>query len=110
MLEGEGIPEFDQLAVRVFGRIRLVRAVMQMNLDFTPAFVAMASQTLHQLFVVLLRRIEIRVTEGAPLMIAKPVNQQGIFSAPTLNPVFLHFIGYACTSVFRYDCRLKMVS
>ena len=109
MPQSERVAKFGELAMCVLRGIRPLQAVMQMNLDFAPALVAMVGQPLHKGLVVLLGRIKICVTEGMALMIAIGVDELRKDPAPILEATLLFVVRSPSSSVFGYDTRLEMI-
>src|SRR5215470_16038110 len=62
-VSGEGVPELDQRFARVSSCIGRGDPVMQMDLDFSPAGLAVFSQPLNKSLLVLLGRKEVGVSQ-----------------------------------------------
>ena len=83
------ISEFAQQPPRVFWCIGLVHSVMEMNLGFSPAAMAMLRQHLEQPPVVLLGGVKIGMDERAAVGVSPAINGLGIFADPPLQTLFL---------------------
>ena len=83
------IPELDEHPGGVFGRIRSIDAVVQVNLDFAPPRVAVLGQSIDQIRIAIFSGIKIRVAQGPAIMIAPALDCHGILAAPSLYPALL---------------------
>ena len=82
---------------------------MQMNLDFSPASMAMIGQHFQQAFVVLLGGIEIRVGQRAAIVIAPGIGYFGIFSRPPFQTAFLLGTWNALQTIRGIDAGFEMI-
>src|SRR5580693_6755905 len=83
--------------------------MMEMDLDFAPARVAMLRYHLDQATVVLLRGIKVGVNKWAAVMVPPAVHCFRIFTPPPLQPTLLLGTRNALVTVFRIDGRLEMI-
>jgi len=83
--------------------------MMQVNFRLTPALAAMIRQSLDMPSVVLLRRIEIRVTEGASVVISETVDELRVFPAPFFQAALLLIVGSARAPVPGHNRRFEVV-
>src|SRR6266576_2616459 len=58
---GQGVSELHERSGRVLCRVRSFHTMMQMNLNFSPAFMTVFRQAVNQRLIVILSRIKIRV-------------------------------------------------
>src|SRR5262245_9693660 len=88
----QSISELNEGIACMCRAIWLVDAVMQMDLDFTPAPLAMTGQALDHDLAVLLRREEVGVHERSAVVISIRARHRRICRAPMLEPslLFLH--------------------
>jgi hypothetical protein len=97
MAKGEVVAEFREGAACVFGKgaacvfggVGLRRSVVQVNLDFSPASMAVLGEHLEQALVVLLGGIEVGVDERAAIEITPAVDDFGIFADPRFEAALL---------------------
>src|SRR5450755_1703077 len=75
MAKRQLVAKFREHAPRVLGRVGVRDSMMQMNLDLSPARVAMLRDHFQQAFVVLLRGIEISVNKGTAVMVAPAIDR-----------------------------------
>jgi hypothetical protein len=107
--QSESITKFGELAMCVLCGIRLLQAVMQMDLDFAPTLMAMAGQTLQKGLVILLRRIKVCVTKGTAFLIAIGVGELRKHPAPIFEATLLFVVRSPSASLSRDDARLEMI-
>src|SRR6266849_10484136 len=107
MAKGQAVAEFSEDAAGIFGGIGLRNSVVQMDLDFSPASVAVIGEHLEQSLVVLLGGIEIGVDKRAAVVVSPAVDYFGIFAHPRFQAAFLLGARYALLAVFGIDGRLE---
>src|SRR3977135_3503799 len=83
--------------------------VVQMDLDFSPAGVAVIGEHIEQALVLLLGRIKGSVVKRAPLGVAPSVDDFGILANPRLQPALLLETRGTLLAVFRNDGRFEMI-
>ena len=83
--------------------------VVQMDLDFSPAGVAVIGEHLEQALVILLGRIEVSVVKRAAIVVAPEVDDFGIVANPGFQPALLLGTRGALLAVFRNNGRLEMI-
>src|SRR6266567_2841068 len=83
---------------------------MEMNFNLSPACMAEIGELLHEGFIVLLRRIEIRVIEPLAFSISECFEASRIFPAPGLEPLFLNIPRSISSHKPRHAARLEMIS
>src|SRR5450755_864055 len=103
------LAEFRQHAPCVIGGVRLRDSVMQMNLDLSPARMAMLRDHFQQSLVVLLRGIEIRMNKGTAIMVAPAIDRFRIFAAPPLDPPLLFWARNPLLTIGRVDGWFKVI-
>src|SRR5579862_54082 len=84
-------------------------AVMEMDLDFSPAGMAMIGQHLEQAFVILLGGIKVSVDEWPPVRISPAVDDFWVFARPPFQATLLLWARGALLAVFGNDARLEMI-
>src|SRR5208282_3731809 len=89
MLQGQPIAEFSEQPASVLGSVGIGNSVVQMDLDFSPAGMAMLGEHLDQPLVVLLGRVEVGVDKRTAIVVSPAVDDFGIFARPPLQPAFL---------------------
>src|SRR2546425_11212931 len=78
----EAVSEFEENSARVLGGVGGLDAMVQVDLDLTPARVAVLGQAVDQGLVVLLGRIEVRVTHGPTIGVTPTADGPPIVPAP----------------------------
>src|SRR6266849_11043926 len=100
MAKGQLVAEFSEDATGIFGGIGLRNSVVQMDLDFSPASVAVIGEHLEQSLVVLLSGIEVGVNKRAAVVVAPVVGNFGIFAHPRFQAALLLGARNALLAVF----------
>ena len=62
---------------------------MEVDLDLTPAALAMCGQAVDEALVVLLSRVEVGVAEGSAIDVTPGLDRSWILPAPSLDPPLL---------------------
>src|ERR1043165_1076457 len=106
---GERVSELKKRAARVLFRVRMLDAVMQVNLHLAPPVMAMPGQTFHQRFFILLSRREIGVTKRKAFHIAPRPENFRIQATPLFKPPFLLAQLRKLARTVRQVRRLEMV-
>src|ERR1019366_7766948 len=109
MAEGKPVAEFSEQLASVFGGVGMRNAVMQMDLDFSPAGMAVLGEHLEQALVVLLGGIEVGVDEWAAIVVSPAVDYFGIFSRPPFQAALLLGTRDTLLAVFGIDGRFEMI-
>src|ERR1017187_4248619 len=81
-----------------------------MDLNFSPAGMAVLGENVEQALVVLLGGIEVGVDEWAAIVVSPAVDYFGIFSRPPFQAVLLLGTRYRLLSIFGIDGRFEMNS
>jgi hypothetical protein len=82
---------------------------VEMNLDFSPAGMAVIGEHIEQALVVLLGGVEVRVDKRTAIGISPAVDHFGIFARPPLHPAFLLRTRGALLAVSENNTRFKMI-
>ena len=109
MARGQPVAEFSEQLARVFGGVGMRNSVVQMDLDFSPASVAVIGEHLEQPLVVLLSGIEVGVNKRAAVVVAPVVGNFGIFAHPRFQAALLLGARDALLAVFGIDRRFEMI-
>src|SRR5712671_3448720 len=109
MAKGQLVAEFSEDATGIFGGIGLRNSVVQMDLDFSPASVAVIGEHLDQALVVLLGGIEVGVNKRAAVVVSPLVDNFGIFAHPRFQAALLLGARDALLAVFGIDGRFEMI-
>src|SRR5208282_31260 len=109
MAEGQPVAVFGERLASVVGGVGMVHAVMQVNLDFSPASMAVLGQHLQQALVVLLGGIEVGVDQRTAIMVAPAVDDFGIFARPPFQATLLLVARDALIAVFRDNGGFEMI-
>src|SRR5262249_4636072 len=105
----QSISKLDEGIACMCRAIWLVDAMMQMDLDFAPARLAMTGKTLDDDLAVLLSREEVSVRERAAVVISMPVSHRRIRRAPMLKPSLLFVHARVGIRAARNDGGLEMI-
>src|SRR5260370_35152491 len=89
MAQRQPVAKFSEDAAGVFRSVGMWNSVMQMDLDFSPASVAVIGEHLEQPLVVLLSGIEVGVNKRAAAGVAPVVGNFGIFAHPRFQAALL---------------------
>src|SRR6266436_5613340 len=89
MAKGQLVAEVGEDAAGVFGCVGMRNSVVQMDLDFSPASVAVIGEHLEQTLVVLLGWIEVGVNKRASVVVTPAVGNFGIFAHPRFQAALL---------------------
>src|ERR1700675_3498236 len=95
MAKGQLVAELGEDAAGAFGGIGLRNSVVQMDLDFSPASMAVIGEHLEQSLVVLLGGIEVGVDKRAAVVVSRAVDYFGIFACPRFQAPLLVVSRYA---------------
>ena len=109
MAKGQLVAEFGEDAARIFGCVGMRNPVVQMDLDFSPASVAVIGEHIEQALVVLLGGIEVGVNKRATVVVAPAVDNFGIFAHPRFQAALLLGARGALLTVFGIDGRFEMI-
>src|ERR1700675_1337842 len=109
MAKGQLVAELGEDAAGVFGGIGLRNSVVQMDLDFSPASMAVIGEHLEQSLVVLLGGIEGGGDKRAAVVVSRAVDYFGIFACPRFQAALLLGARYALLAVFGIDGRFEMI-
>src|ERR1700675_1362085 len=109
MAKRQPVAEFSEDAAGVCRSVGMWNSVMQMDLDFSPASVAVIGEHLKQPLVVLLSGIEVGVNERAAVVVAPVVGNFGIFAHPRFQAALLFGARDALLAVFGIDRRFEMI-
>ncbi len=63
----EGVSELEKHSPRILSCVRSLDPMVELDLNLSPASMAVLGQAVNQGFIILLCRVEIRVAEGPPV-------------------------------------------
>jgi hypothetical protein len=109
MIHDQGIAKFHQLAARIFGGVRFIKTVMQMNFNFSAASVTVLGKAVDQCTVVLLGRIEVSMYQRSPFVVTPPIDGLRVLGAPVFHAALLFRKRGTRPTVFRHNGRLEMI-
>src|SRR5437667_6659851 len=109
MPKGQAVTKFCHNAMCVFGGVRLVPAMMKMNLDLAPPLVAMVSQHFEQTSVILFGWVKICVHQRPSVVVSPGIHDFRIFATPPFQAPLLLRTRNAGSTAFRIDGRLEMI-
>src|SRR5579864_3360182 len=109
MIRGQRIPKLQQLAASILRGVWCRNPVMQMNLNLSPASIAMLCQSPYQAMIVLFGGIKIGVNEWIAVTITPCIGEPRTFPAPEIKAAFLLSIRSAQHPIFRHDRRLEVI-
>src|SRR5260370_10789040 len=110
MAERQPVAEFSEDAAGVFRSVGTWNSVMQMDLDFSPASVAVIGEHLEQPLGVLSSGIEVGVNKRALVVVSPAVDNFGIFAHPGFQAALLLGTRDAFLAVLGIDGWLEMIS
>ncbi len=109
VIHHQRVAEIHQQLPRVLGAVGRIHTMVEVNFKFTPSFVAMLRQPLHQPAIILLRRIKVCMYQRTLLVIAPRVHCLGIFRTPALHAALLLRARRAGSSVVGHNRGLEMI-
>ena len=109
MAKGQPVAEFREQLASVFGGIGMRSSVVQLDLNFSPAGMAVLGEHLEQALVVLLGGIEVGVDKWAAIVVSPAVDDFGIFARPPFQAALLLGTRDALLAVFGIDGGFEMI-
>src|SRR3989442_2119119 len=97
----KAVSEFYENSARVLGSVGGLNAMVQVDLDLTPARAAVLGQAVDQGLVVLLGWIEVGVTHGATISVTPTADGLRILRAPLLKTTLLLIHARVCFGLRR---------
>src|SRR5438093_11078992 len=105
----ERVSQLEKSASSVLCGVGRLNTMVEMNLNLTPPLRAVLGQAGDQGVIVLLGRVEIGMTQGAPIGITPASDRLRILRAPPLDTLLLLLEGRVRPGYPRTSCRFTVI-